>query len=60
MQKLAAAKLKPVISEAVKKEAYAKKLKDESYGFLKTRAFYLECLRQAQAKWGWANKKLGD
>lgn len=50
---LAAQKVKPIIAEALKRPQYQTKLANEELGFLRTNAFYKECMEIAGDKYGW-------
>ncbi len=58
LARLASARIRFLISAAVEQNPYARKIEKEQYGFLKTKALYAECLRQAHEKWGWTTRKL--
>jgi hypothetical protein len=49
--------VKPIIAEVLKRPQYEAKVANEEFGFLRTNAFYKECMDIAAGKYGW--KKYG-
>ncbi|HTA16493.1 MAG TPA: hypothetical protein VK786_01955, partial [bacterium] len=52
-------RVRQAIAKAAEHSLYADKLAGEKTAFLNTRAFYKECMKQANLKWGWEPKSLG-
>jgi hypothetical protein len=46
-------RLKPIIVETLKRPQYQARLANEEFGFLRTNAFYKECMDIAGDKYGW-------
>lgn len=58
MAKLASTRCRLIIKETIAEEPYAKMIKEERYGFLRTNAVYTKCMDAAYRKYGWVHKKL--
>ncbi|HTB33314.1 MAG TPA: AIPR family protein, partial [bacterium] len=59
LEQLASTRVRQAIAKAAEQGPYAEKLAGEKTTFLNTRAFYRECMKQANLKWGWEPKSLG-
>ncbi|HEY3319920.1 MAG TPA: AIPR family protein [Planctomycetota bacterium] len=58
LAEISSTRVRPIIAEAIKVEPYDQKVLDESYDFLRTRAFYDRCMEIAYKRWKWVQKRL--
>lgn len=55
---LASTRVRFLVSSAVEDPQYGRKIEQERYGFLRTRAIFEACLDQGREKFGWTRKRL--
>lgn len=58
LAKLASTRCRPMLSEVVADDAYAKKVAEGNFGFLRTNAVFNRCMEVAYKRWGWVEKRL--
>lgn len=58
LRELASTRVRILMRDAAKRPPYAQMIAEERYDFLRTKAFYDQCMELAYKKWRWTKQKL--
>ena len=58
LSQLATTRVRMMLSELIKDNAYADKVAEGSFGFLRTNTAYNRCMEIAYKRWKWVDKRL--
>jgi hypothetical protein len=58
LAKIASTRCRPLIAELIKDKAYAEKVAEENFSFLRTNVAYKRCMDIAYGRWKWVEKRL--